>query len=311
MRLQFSEAFAARCSRAALINHTLECDTSLNTKLLEEREPVCRFDIREIASRAIPVVFTLAALAFGASNARSQEEHEHGHGLHFAHPLYTESISPDTKIRANTGREWETDGDAWELELEGEYAFRRSFSIEAGIPYIILRPTDVGGTSGPGNLEILFKFANYAFEEQGLLLGYGVQFGVPTGDAANSIGSDHIWEVAPVLNLGYKHGAFELVGFTIFGIPFGQESGEEVETEFTYNGSVLMHASPQFQFLVELNGNTVLSGEERGTTLVRLSPGVKVAPSRAVPLFIGLGATLPLTQSELNAGALASLFYHF
>ena len=285
----------------------------LNTQLLEEREPVCRFDTREIASRAIPVALTLAALTLGASDARSQEEdeHEHGHGLHFAHPLYTESISPDTKIRANSGREWETEGDAWELELEGEYAFHRSFSIEVGIPYVILKPTDVSSTSGAGNLEVLFKFANFAFEEQGLLLGYGVQFGVPTGDAAKGIGSDHIWEVAPVLNLGYKRGAFELVGFTIFGIPFGQESGEEVETEFTYNGSVLMHASPQLQLLVELNGNTVLSGEERGTTLVRLSPGVKVAPSRAVPLFIGVGATLPLTESELDAGALVSLFYHF
>jgi hypothetical protein len=264
-----------------------------------------------ISWRPVSITLTFAALALGASEARSQEEHEHGHGLHFAHPLYTESISPDTKIRVNTAREWETDGDAWEVELEGEYAFHRSFSIEAGVPYMVLQPTDVNNTSGVGNLEVLFKFANYAFEEQGLLLGYGIEFAVPTGDAANGVGSDHIWEVAPVLNLGYKRGALELVGFTIFGIPFGQEAGEEVETEFTYNGSVLMHASTQLQFLVELNGNTVLSGEERGTTLVRLSPGVKVAPSRAVPLFIGLGATLPLTEAEFDAGALVSLFYHF
>jgi len=261
--------------------------------------------------RSLPIALTFTALTLGASEARSQEEHEYGHGLHFAHPLYTESISPDTKIRANTGREWETDGDAWEVELEGEYAFHRSFSIEASIPYVVLQPTGVNSTTGAGNLEVLFKFANYAFEEQGLLLGYGVEFAVPTGDAAKGIGSDHIWEVAPVLNLGYKRGALELVGFTIFGIPFGQEEGEEVETEFTYNGSALMHASPQLQFLVEVNGNTVLSGEERGTTLVRLSPGVKVAPSRAVPLFIGLGGTFPLTESEFDAGALVSLFYHF
>ncbi len=275
-----------------------------------------RSEIQRITGSTVRVALMLAVLTFGAREARAQEgeSHEedgHSHGLHFSHPLFTESISPDTKLRANTGREWETDGNAWELEAEGEYAFDRSFSIEVGLPYLVLQPSGLSSTSGVGNLEVLFKFANFAFEEHGLLLGYGIEFEVPTGDDAKGIGSGHIWEVAPVLNVGYKRGNFELVGWTIFGIPFGQEAGEAVETDFVYNGSLLMHVSPRVQLLAELNGETVLSGAEAGTTLVRLSPGVKVAPSRAIPLLLGVGVTFPLSDSELDAGVLVSLFYHF
>ena len=44
-------------------------------------------------------------------SASGQEEHEDDgleHGLHFFHPIFTESISPDTKVRLDFGREWET-----------------------------------------------------------------------------------------------------------------------------------------------------------------------------------------------------------
>ncbi len=262
------------------------------------------------------IVAMVVVTSVVARQGHAQADHSHDagdttHGLHFSHPLFTESVSPDTKVRLNTGREWEADGRAWEYEFEAEYAFHRAFSIEVGLPYVARQPDGTPGDARVGNLKVLFKFANYAFESKGLLLGYGVEFGVPTGDQAVGIGNDHIWSVAPVLNIGYMRGKLELVGFSIFEIPFAQNDGEEVETEFLYNASVLVHVSPKFQALVELNGMTALSGDESGTTLVRVSPGVKIAPSRGSPLFLGLGVSVPLQESELDAMAQVSLFYHF
>lgn len=263
------------------------------------------------------VVIVTALVATSAGTLRAQQHHSHedapGHhqGLHFSHPLVTESVSPDTKLRVNAARAFEADGTETEFDLEGEYAFHRAFSIEVGVPFAVLDPDDAPSASRLGNLEVLFKFANYAFERHGLLLGYGLEFGLPTGDDARGIGSDHLWEMEPFLNLGYRRGRIELVGWSRFGVPFNQNAGDEVETEFAYDLSALVHVTPRFQGLLEVNGETVLSGDEAGETVVLLSPGVKVAPAAGVPLFIGAGASVPLTDTELDVAARVSLFYHF
>lgn len=237
------------------------------------------------------------------------QEAAHHAGLHFSHPLFTESVSPDTKIRFNAGRHSAADETEWELELEGEYAFHRSFSIEVGAPFITLEPDAGPNVTGLGNLEIMLKFANYAFERSGLLLGYGLEVGIPSGNEAEGIGSDHLWELAPLLNFGLQRGRLELVGFARFGIPFNQRTGEEVETELAFDLSGLVHLSSRVQGLVELNGETVLSGAESGETVTRVSVGGKFAPSAGVPLFLGLGMrrSLSVRGTELRA----SLFYHF
>lgn len=255
----------------------------------------------------------LAAPALLAAQQQHSHEQEAGHheGLHFSHPLVTESVSPDTKIRLNAGRAWEAEGAETEIEVEGEYAFHRSFSIEFGAPYAVVAPEGGTSVSGLGNLEVMFKFANYAFEPRGLLLGYGVELSVPTGDATKGIGSDHLWEVEPFLNIGYKRGRIELVGFSIFGIPFNQDPAEEIETELVYNVSGLVHASSRLQALVEVNGQAILSGGEAGKSIVLLSPGVKIAPMSGLPLFVGIGASVPLTDEELDVAARVSVFYHF
>lgn len=263
----------------------------------------------------LPAAAVLLALPVGSPAAQQGHSHEqeaaHHAGLHFSHPLFTESVSPDTKVRFNVGRAWETDGTESELELEGEYAFHRSFSIEFGAPFAVVNPEGGSSRSHLGNLEILFKFANYAFEKHGLLLGYGLELGVPTGNDAEGIGSDHLWEVEPVLNVGFKRGRVELVGFSRFGIPFNQDPGEEVETELAYDLSALLHVTSRVQALVEINGETVLSGGEAGGTVVLLSPGAKLAPAVEIPLFVGLGAQVPLTDEDLDIAVELSVFYHF
>ncbi|MFB6239985.1 MAG: hypothetical protein ABEJ46_00160, partial [Gemmatimonadota bacterium] len=103
----------------------------------------------------------------------------HHAGLHFSHPLFTESVSPDTKIRTDynyldLGAE---EGTKHEFGLGVEYALSRNFSIEAGVPYS-------ASDEALGFTSVSLKFANYALEEQGISLGYGVGVGLPTSGSA-------------------------------------------------------------------------------------------------------------------------------
>jgi hypothetical protein len=246
--------------------------------------------------------------------ASGQEEHRddgHSHGRHFSHPIFTESVSPDTKVRFDFGREWEADGMVSELEVEVEYAFDPAFSIEIVGPYAFVSPDLAPNESGVGNVELALKFANFAFAERGLLLGYGLELGMPTGDEAKGIGSGHIWEIEPFLGIGFMTGNWELVNRTRFGIPVNQDAGEEVETELHYDFSALYHFSPRVQGLLELNGGVGLSGDEAGQGIVALSPGIKVAPFAGHPLFVGLAGSFPLGDEELDARLKLALFYHF
>ena len=260
------------------------------------------------------VVVVLTGWAASTGLAQRSDVHDDGsahyHGLHFSHPLFTESIRPDTKVRFNAGGEWEDGGRAAELEVEAEYAFDRSFSIEIGVPYVRLEPNGAASTSALDNIEVAFKFANFAFEDAGVLLGYGFAVGLPTGDPAKGIGSDSEWELAPFLNAGFKRGVFELIGWAIFGVPLNLPEGEEVENDVHYDISGLVHVAPWLQGLLEVNGAVALNGEQAGAGVVSLSPGIKVAPF-GPRLFVGLGGSFPLGDTDLKARALVSLFYHF
>ncbi len=240
--------------------------------------------------------------------------HRHDEELHFSHPLVTESPTPDTKVRLDYA--WSTldnraDGFTDNLlRLGGEYAFHRSFSIEVEAPFVRSAPNGAPAVTSLGNVEVSFKFAGYAFEEAGLLLGYGLELGLPTGDEAKGIGSDHIVDLEPFFYAGFKRGRVETVGFAIFGIPTNQRAGEEIETEFGYHFSVLYHVSGRVQGLFEFDGVTTLSGE-RSEAVAHVTPGVKIRPPAHSPLLLGLGLTLPVSgDRSFDARALVSLFYH-
>lgn len=269
--------------------------------------------------RRLSVCSLIFIVIFSARSLSAQEQqHEHppgeaGHheGLHFSHPLIAESVSPDTKIRIDYAFVKLDDATKNTFLFEGEYAFHRSFSIEAGVPFATLDPGEGSRMSNFGNAEVGFKFANFAFEDRGLLLGYGIELGLPTGNDDKGIGSDHVFEFEPFLNIGYKREGIEVVSFATFGIPTNQEDEEEVETEFSYNLASLYHVNPRLQLLMELDGEAVLSGDEAGQSEWHLTPGLKVAPANS-DLFIGFGVRIPLSGNrELDAQALMSLFYHF
>lgn len=235
----------------------------------------------------------------------------HPEGLHFSHPLFTESISPDTKIRADFGKEWSSEGSETEFEIDAEYAFHRSVSIEIGAPYAFLSPDEEESSSGIGNVEVAMKFANFAFEDHGILLGYGLAVGLPTGDADAGIGTDHTWELEPFLNAGISTGKWEVVAWARFGIPINQDDMEEVETEFHYDLAALYHASARLQLLAELNAGTGLSGAEAGEGSRAVGFGFKVAPHEGSSLMVGAGVSVPLGDDERDARLKISVFRHF
>ncbi|MBW3629350.1 MAG: hypothetical protein KY464_08645, partial [Gemmatimonadetes bacterium] len=177
--------------------------------------------------RSIAPLFLLAACTLARELAAQEHGADHTHEddgvLHFVHPLVSESVSPDTKVRLDYILR--DPGSETELELEAEYAFRRTFSIEAGV-HLDPAAAELGDT------HLLFKFANYALARRGVLLGYGLSVGLPTGG-----GHDHaeehtaverhedgdaeggVYEFEPFVNAGVMLGELELVAWTLVSIP--------------------------------------------------------------------------------------------
>ncbi len=282
--------------------------------------------IRLIFLPTILSMFCIVTLAFAQQpGATVPHDHDHAHRAdhvhdrhrpHFNHPLVAESPSPDTKLRAGVEySRFSHNGNISEnlssFFLEGEYAFHPSFSVEVGLPLVRLNATGESAETRLGTVEFALKFANFALGDRGVLLGYGIEFGLPTGNDASGIGSDHILEVEPFFNVGYWSRRFEAVGFVKFGIPTRQEAGEEIETEFGYNVSLLYKISDRVQGLGEVDGESVLSGEENESEAAA-TVGLRVSPMRSQPLFIGVGLSVPVNRaSELSWRGLLSVFYHF
>lgn len=265
---------------------------------------------RTIAASAV-VIAILAAPAAAQQDEHNDDGHDHSSHLHFSHPIFTESVSPDNKVRLDWAGTFGNDEDENELEIEGEWAIAPSFSIEVVVPYVFVSPDGEPSQNAFGNIEVALKFANFAFENRGVLLGYGIALGFPTGNPGEGIGDDHIVEFEPFLNIGVKTGDLELVAWTRFGIPTNQREDEEIETEFHYDVAALFHFNRRLQGLLELNGETGLSGEEAGKGTVRLGPGVKLAPFSDASFMVGIGASFPLDDDEVDAALRVSLFYHF
>ncbi len=265
------------------------------------------------------VIAALGCLISGCATTHPHDtathSHDHASRLHFSHPLIAESPSPDTKVRIDVEHldidSEDEEGTLTTLRLGAEYAFHPSFSVEVSVPYAFL---DLEGESSENHFddaEVALKFANFAFEEHGLLLGYGIEFGLPTGDQGAGIGNDNLFEFEPFFDFGLKRGASEFVGFVSFGIPTNQNGSQEAESELGANLSWRYQVSPTWATFLELDGETVLSGDERGESVVNLSPGVKFAVPSNPNMQVGFGLGFPLSDDEeFGLRALASFFYH-
>ena len=269
----------------------------------------------------VTALLALVAAAGSGREALASQEGEGGEArehLEFSHPLVSNTPQPETYVRFtyeyfNEPRhEHEPGADRHTLTVNMEYALLRSFSLELFVPYTFLNPDKGSSTNRLDNLELVGKYASFAFEEHGLLFGGGLALDLPTGNEDKGIGSSHIWVIEPFLDFGYRANRFELVGFTNFGFPVNEGHEDEADLELSWNLSFLYRITDRFQYLVEFDGQHDFGGEKDGFNMVNISPGIKYQVLKNRKLYLGASVRLPLTQDkEFYVAPRFSVFYHF
>ena len=151
-------------------------------------------------------------MACWACRVTSEEAHHHHRSehderiLHFSHPISTESPTPERQVRIDYSYESIDQGEpnVQTLTVGGEYFFTPIVSLEFGVPYV-MQSGDAGDSIG--NVDMGLKMSNPALIEKGVLLAYGLEVILPTGDEAKKgIGSDKEVELEPFFGFGYKSG---------------------------------------------------------------------------------------------------------
>jgi hypothetical protein len=241
--------------------------------------------------------------------------HDPDSELHFSHPLIAESPSPDTKVRFDYFYRSFRDGiQAGEHtpRVEFEYAFRPWISIETNVPYTFRRVEGQPQTSHTDNIEVALKVANIALKEKRVLFVYGLSLELPSGSDTKEIGSDHIFEIKPYFGFGVKREKVEVVGSSSVGIPTNKDTADEDDTRLDYELSFLFKPATTVEAVIELDGETLLAGPDRGQTTINFSPGIKFRPFHSEHWQIGAGIGFPLTNDrEFFRRVVVSAFYHF
>ena len=161
-------------------------------------------------------------------------------------------------------------------------------------------------------MDVAVKLTSSIFKEHHVLLVYGVEFGLPTGSDTREIGSSHLVEVTPYFGAGLKRDKLEVVGFSSLSFAANKRVGDEEPTILGYQLSFLFKPNPTIQPLIEIDGETAISGLERGNTVVNLSPGIKFKPFHSEHWQLGAGIGFPITnRKDFNTRAVLSAFYHF
>ena len=108
------------------------------------------------------VILLSVIIPFSISNSFAQKkEKAHEDDFEFSHPIFTESISPDTKVRFNYVNTKVYDSmSSHGFDLEMEYAPVRSFSIHLDVPYTVLKPKSASSLTHLEDMELALKFAN-------------------------------------------------------------------------------------------------------------------------------------------------------
>ncbi len=258
----------------------------------------------------VAALATLLIPSASLADAGSHKDH-----LHFSHPLFAESPSPDTKIRTDYIFRNETGEEGAETHtarLEAEYAIHPWISIETNIPFTWRNPDDGTKASDLDTIEIGVKLAAFSLAEHGVIFGGGIEFGLPTGDSSKGIGSSHILEVEPFLDFGFKRENLEVVGFLSPTVPTNKNGEDEADVELGWNVSFLYHVTGRVEALLEFGGERVFGGEESGLSTASIAPGIKLAPTANQNLKIGAGVSLPISDDkDFHVRTIFSVFYHF
>jgi hypothetical protein len=267
----------------------------------------------------VTALFVMVSAAGSWRAALASEEGDggaaHGH-LELYHPLVSNTPLPENYARftyeyaRETGHHHEPRADRHSWVLNLEYALLRSFSLELQVPWTYLDPDEGGSASRLDNMELVSKYANFSFADQGLVLGGGLKLELPTGDEERGIGSSHIWVIEPFLDFGWKLNRFELIGFADFGFPVNEGSEEEADLELGWTLSFTYLITDRFHYLLEFEGEHDFGGPE-DFNVVNISPGIKYQVLKR-RLSLGLSVRLPLTPDrEFSVSPRFSVFYYF
>ena len=246
--------------------------------------------------------------SFAQKNEKAQEDH-----FEFSHPIFTESISPDTKIRFNyVNTKVDSAMYSHGFDLEMEYSPVRAFSLHLDIPYTVLKPKGASALSHFEDVELALKFANFAFAKHKVLVGYGVSFGFPTGSDLKGIGSSHIFSIDPFFNGGVMWRRWEWTAYFTFDIPTHQQLQENLQTGLESRITALYHLDPHLQLLVEAGNSTEIGHRTATEKNYDIAEGLKYQPNPEKPWILALGVREPLgTNTEFKFQGMFSLFYHF
>ena len=246
---------------------------------------------------------TAAALVCGTAFTLSAADSSHGDGhkgIYLTTPLHTQNPLPKKKVKLAYYNldidEGTTQKDKDKLKLELEYKFNKNFGVNLQVPYTWVEKTKKGKTTDYDNLddvELSLNFANYAFEDNGVVIGYGLGLGIPTGDEEKYAGSDHLWRIMPFVNVGKAYDKVEVIAHVNLVLN-ANENGTNVEDAIEYDLSLLYKLHDNVKALVEFNGDSLLDGDDH--TVIDISPGLKYVSDDHWE--VAVGASFPLTDDE-------------
>lgn len=280
---------------------------------------MARLTIRASLVLSLALAAAAAPARAQADSTRSPDEH-HGHhehdehgALHFSHPLQTESPSPDTKLRLDYAASWAGHGASALTEhavrVEGEYAFSPALSLAVTVPYVALR--GALHASGVGNTELSLKAASLRWGARGVLVGGGMELGLPTGSSAVTLEEGSPLELSPFADVAWKRGGLEVVAFGYYGTTVNNPEGAEAERTLNLDGSVLYPVSHAIEALVEVGTVHHLAGDLTGSSSA-IAPGLKLYPFTNRSLMFGVSVPIGMSGEMRDVrGLMVSAFYHF
>ncbi len=271
-----------------------------------------------ISKALIPSLCLLVAISL--PNAAKAEG-----SRHFTKPLVTLSPSVHNELEVKYIYLDEAHAKAHELEVELGYLLTRDVSVELKVPFVYHDPDSISeghdydiylpdaevdsllfskssghGTSSEsafGNVVLGLKMQNRALLRDGVLMGFSLGLGLPTGDSDKGIGSDEIYTLQPTYSVGLEQGHLQFITSGKFILPLNSEEGEDDDSSFHFGISCLLKVTKEFKPLIELDGMTYLEGDASGDIVVNLSPGLRYTINHG--LDFGAGFSFPISHDEL------------
>lgn len=218
---------------------------------------------------------------------------------HHIHPLTVEAAFNDTDLFVDYVFNSFDDEDEHQIELELELALTRRLGVIFETAYEFERE-DGSTERGFADIAATVRFVLIEFEN--VVSTASLKFGLPTGD--NDFSANEL-VIEPGLvtwiNLG---NGFSLNTFV--GLEIGTESGEQ---EFAFDGALVRSFGGALALTLESRNEFALSGEERGDITSEATLGAIYRLNKHTSLRSGW--SFPVSNSDLNAGAIVGLEFSF